>query len=134
MVRAPEIADKMNLPRADLEVFFNFDSAEVTAQAMELLQTLGQALADPRLAGSKFVIAGHTDGRGTVAYNLALSQRRAEAVRKFVIENFQIDPSNLVARGFGKQRLKNPRVPLADENRRVQIINWTSQAAAGFAR
>ena len=129
MQRAPEIADKMQLPRADLEIYFDFDRADITSQSMELLATLGKALADPQLAGSKFIIGGHTDGQGRADYNLALSQRRAEAVRKFVIEHFRIDPNNLIARGYGKQRLKNPRNPLADENRRVQIINWTSQAA-----
>ena len=132
MAKAPEMAEKLNLPSADIEVYFDFDSAEVTPQAVELLDGLGAAMTDPRLAGQKFVIAGHTDAQGRADYNLALSQRRAEAVRQYVIDKHGIDPANLIARGFGKSRLKNPRAPLADENRRVQIINWTSQAVTGL--
>lgn len=134
MAKAPEIAKAMNLPSVDLEVYFDYDSADITSQAMTILGTLGQALADPQLKGGKFVIAGHTDGKGRADYNQVLSQRRADAVRKFLIDQFKIEPANLVARGFGKSRLKNPAEPLADENRRVQIINWTSQAARGNFR
>lgn len=134
MSQAPEMAAKKNLPTADIEVLFPFDSAEISQEAMDILDTLGEAMADPRLAGQQFVIAGHTDGRGRADYNLVLSQRRSEAVRQYVIDKFGVDPNNLIARGFGKSRLKNPRNPLADENRRVQVINWTSQAVAGQPR
>jgi outer membrane protein OmpA-like peptidoglycan-associated protein len=126
MAKAPEMAEKMKLPTTDLEVFFAFDSADLTPQGTELLDMLGEAMADQRLADQKFVIAGHTDAKGRADYNLALSQRRAEAVRQYVIDKHGIDPANLIARGFGRSRLKNPRMPFADENRRVQIINWTS--------
>ncbi len=132
--RAPEMAERLKLPSAEIEVFFEFDSSEIMPDARLALDTLGAAFADPRLAGQKFVIAGHTDGKGRSEYNLALSQRRSEAVRKYVIDKFKIDPSNLIARGFGRQQLKNKANPLADENRRVQIINWTSQSVARPAR
>ncbi len=115
------------LPTIDVEVLFDYDSAVVTPGAAENLMTLGRALSDPRLAGSKFVIAGHTDTKGNAAYNLALSQRRSEAVRGFLIEHFKLMPDDLIARGFGESRPKNPRNPQGPENRRVQVINWTSE-------
>lgn len=130
MAKAPQMAEKLNLPRADIEVLFDLDSADITAPAKATLGSLGAALADRRLAGQKFVVAGHTDGYGPDAYNIALSQRRAQAVRQYMIEIFGIDPANLIARGFGKSQLKNRQNPFAGENRRVQIINWTSQTAA----
>lgn len=129
MARAPEIAKDKGLPSIDVEVLFDYDSSTVTAVAAENLMTLGRALADPRLAGGKFVIAGHTDAKGATSYNLALSQRRSEAVRGFLVEHFKIAPENLIARGFGETRLKNPRDPQGAENRRVQVINWTSEIA-----
>ena len=132
--QAPEITLKMLLPTVDFEVFFNLDSAEITPQAVQQLRNLGHALADQRLAGSKFVIAGHTDAFGPPAYNLALSQRRAEAVRTFVIENFQVPPDNLIARGFGSQSLKKRNLPFSPENRRVQVVNWTGQTVSGPSR
>jgi outer membrane protein OmpA-like peptidoglycan-associated protein len=127
MARAPEIAREQGLPTVDIEVLFAYDSHEISPAAAESLMNLGRALADPRLAGQKFVIAGHTDAKGAASYNLALSDRRAQAVRGFLIEHFKIAPENLLARGFGESRLKNPRNPLGPENRRVQIINWTGQ-------
>lgn len=127
---APEMARRKEVPAVDIEVFFEYDRADITPEGMKTLQVLGEALADPRLAGSRFIIAGHTDGRGTVAYNLALSQARAEAVRRWLIRTYRLAPQNLIARGFGKSQFKDPANPLADQNRRVQIINWTGQQTA----
>ncbi|MGE0765282.1 MAG: OmpA family protein [Hyphomicrobiaceae bacterium] len=129
MARAPQIAREQGLPNVDIEVLFDYDSSEVTPAAAESLMNLGRALTDPRLAKERFVIAGHTDARGTRSYNVALSDRRAQAVRQFLIEHFKIAPEVLVARGFGESQLKDPRNPRGPANRRVQVINWTAQTA-----
>jgi outer membrane protein OmpA-like peptidoglycan-associated protein len=134
MARAPDIAREKGLPSVDIEVLFEYDSAEVTPAAAQSLMILGRALADPRMTGGRYVIAGHTDARGTIAYNAALSQRRAEAVRGFLIEHFKLSPGVLIARGFGESRLKNPSDPRSGENRRVQVINWTSEVAGARRR
>lgn len=120
---AVESAEKKQRPSVDLEVFFDYDAARITPQAASVLSTLGRALVDARLASDAFLIAGHTDAKGGDDYNLSLSHRRAEAVRQFLIDNFKIEPAKLVAKGFGRQHLKNPKLPLAGENRRVQIVN-----------
>jgi outer membrane protein OmpA-like peptidoglycan-associated protein len=127
---AIEQAERKQLPSVDLEVLFEFDSARMTPAAVEALTPLGHALSDPRLADGQFLIAGHTDGKGRASYNQELSQRRADAVREFLIANFKIDGGRLVAKGFGESRLKNPQQPRAAENRRVQIVNLTSAAAS----
>lgn len=129
MARAPAIARERNLPTVDIEVLFGYDSSEITPGAAESLMSLGRALADPRLSGQSFVIAGHTDARGARSYNFALSDRRAQAVRAFLIEHFKVAPDNLIARGFGESQPKNPRNPRAPENRRVQVINWSAETA-----
>ena len=134
MDRAPEMAKRLALPTVDIEVVFDFNSSEITAKAAEQLRTLGQAMADPRLADARFVIAGHTDARGRPAYNLTLSQARAEAVRWHIVQTYGIKAENLFARGFGQRQLKNRANPRADENRRVQIINFTGVAADGRRR
>lgn len=120
---AVESAAKKERPSVDLEVFFDYDETRITPRAASVLTTLGRALADARLVGDAFLIAGHTDAKGGDDYNLALSERRAESVRQFLIENFKIASDKLVAKGFGRQHLKNPKQPLAGENRRVQIVN-----------
>lgn len=119
------------LPSINVEVHFFIDSARLTNRAFATLAILGRALSDERLAGQVFLIAGHTDASGAYAHNVTLSERRAEAVRAFLIENFAIAPERLLARGFGPDRLRNPANPLSRLNRRVQIVNWTSEAAPG---
>ena len=130
IARAPEIAERLALPSVDFEVKFEVDSARISPRALQQLITLGKALADPRLADTKFVIGGHTDASGPADYNVLLSQQRAEAVRAFLIAQFNARPDNLIARGFGAQSLKNKANPYASENRRVQVINWTGVATS----
>jgi len=107
--------------RIDLEVFFEFNSAKITAPAKTTLDRLGSALASNELAGLGFLIAGHTDAVGSDAYNVTLSQQRAAAVAHYIAENYPIDPSRLVTTGFGFQKLKAPSLPTAAINRRVEV-------------
>jgi outer membrane protein OmpA-like peptidoglycan-associated protein len=72
-----EAVEANDLPAIDLEVFFNFDSAEITPEALPILKKLGAALSDERLKGSVFLVAGHTDAKGPDTYNLSLSDQRA---------------------------------------------------------
>lgn len=111
------------LPSADVEVYFEYDMADITPAAREVLGRLGQALIDPKLRNSRFVLVGHTDARGSNSYNQVLSERRAAAVREHLLRTFGIAPERLVAYGRGKSSLKNIADPLAAENRRVQVIN-----------
>ena len=80
---------------------------------------------DGRLAGSTFLVAGHTDAKGSSEYNLSLSERRAQAIRQFLATGFEVSSSKLIAIGYGMEELKNRRDPYAGENRRVQIVNLT---------
>ena len=124
---APAIADREQLPTVDLEVYFEFASAKLSPEATATLVTLGRTLSDPRLADQTFIIGGYTDGKGKPDYNLRLSQQRSDMVRQFLIDEFRIAPKRLIAKGFGNNKFKNATDPLANENRRVQVINWTSQ-------
>jgi outer membrane protein OmpA-like peptidoglycan-associated protein len=110
-------------PQIDLTIYFAFDSDRIEAQAAVTLDRLGRALENPDLRGRSFGIFGHTDAVGNAQYNQALSERRAEAVRRYLVASFGIDAGSLLAVGFGFERLKNRHSPRADENRRVQIVN-----------
>ena len=105
----------------DFNVFFAFDSAELTPQARAELRALGHALGSPELRPYRYLIAGHTDAVGDPAYNQRLSERRAAAVREYLITAFAIDPERLVVVGFGEERLKEPSNPRAGINRRVEV-------------
>lgn len=121
--QAAKRADSGGAPSVDLEIFFAYKSTEITPEAASALVPLGRALGDPRLAGDTFLIAGHSDGKGSADYNVDLSQKRAEAVRLYLIRKFGIGPERLIATGMGAKHLKNVTDPRAAENRRVQIVN-----------
>jgi outer membrane protein OmpA-like peptidoglycan-associated protein len=110
-------------PSIDLEINFEYNSATIAAQATPQVTALGQALTSPDLKGSTFVVAGHTDGKGGDTYNQGLSERRAEAVKRYLTEKYGLEAGNLVTVGYGKTQLKNSSNPFASENRRVQVVN-----------
>ena len=118
-------------PTIDLhEVYFEFNSAAITAEAEPQLRELGAALSDPRLKGSIISIAGHTDAVGSDAFNQNLSERRAATVRWYLVDNFKLPGASLRTAGYGKQRPKNKANVFAPENRRVEIVNETLQPQA----
>ncbi|HKM88381.1 MAG TPA: OmpA family protein [Xanthobacteraceae bacterium] len=112
----------------NLYVNFAYNSADLTSDARITLDRLGTALRDPRLAAFSFVIAGHTDAKGGAEFNQKLSERRAEAVSKYLIAQFSISAGRLSAKGYGKSQLLDPTNPEDGVNRRVQIINVTAAA------
>jgi outer membrane protein OmpA-like peptidoglycan-associated protein len=120
-------------PRVDIEINFDYNSDIVGPQALKPLLRLGRALSDDTLKGTIFFIQGHTDAKGSDKYNQELSDRRAEAIKHLLIEEFKLPADTLIAAGFGKTQLKNKDNPFADENRRVQIVN-TEQNATANAR
>jgi outer membrane protein OmpA-like peptidoglycan-associated protein len=133
-----ELADlSQNEPSINLVVYFDLDSATVRADSKQTLGALGTALKNAALRNDRFLISGHTDASGGAAYNLGLSQRRAEAVSAYLKQAFGIENERLQPIGYGKERLKRPDAPLSGENRRVQVVNVSaanSQAAAASAR
>jgi outer membrane protein OmpA-like peptidoglycan-associated protein len=117
-------------PSIDLEIYFDYNSAAITARAVPALTSLGRALTDPALQGGVFLVGGHTDARGGDDYNLQLSEKRADSVKRFLMQKFSIADDTLVVAGFGKEQLKNKLVPYAAQNRRVQITNLQSREEA----
>jgi outer membrane protein OmpA-like peptidoglycan-associated protein len=118
-----ELPPELDLPSISLTINFEFDSARLTNDGMLTLRVLGEALADKRLAGMQFQIAGHTDDVGTPQYNQDLSERRAKAVVTHLVSFYGIAPDRLKAVGYGETRLIVPNDPKAAANRRVEIIN-----------
>ena len=110
-------------PQISLEITFDYNSANINPKAIPTLENLGKALGSPDLKGTVFMLGGHTDAAGGDAYNQELSEKRAEAVKRFLADKFKLPADSLVAVGFGKTKLKNPGNPLAEENRRVQVVN-----------
>jgi outer membrane protein OmpA-like peptidoglycan-associated protein len=116
-------------PSQDLEIYFEYNSAAITAKAEPQLNELGLALRNARLQDATMLLSGHTDARGSDEFNQKLSEQRAEAVRTYLVEKFRIPKENLSTAGYGKRQLKNASDPSAAENRRVQIVNLGTTTA-----
>jgi peptidoglycan-associated lipoprotein len=102
-------------------VFFEFDSDEITSDAAELLRLKAAVLsANPNV---RLRIEGHADQRGSTEYNLALGQRRAEAVRVFLAD-YGVDTSRFATTSYGKER---PLMEGTDE------FAWSRNRRAEFA-
>jgi len=90
-------------------VNFETDRAVLTSDSMGVLEKVAASLKDwPEV---RVEIGGHTDSTGSDAHNLNLSQRRAEAVRSYLIDQ-GVDASRLTAKGYGEKK------PIADNNAR----------------
>ena len=107
--------------RADLMISFVSGSATLTGQAKANAQQFIAALASPRLSNMRFTIEGHTDAVGNRAYNLDLSQRRAQAVVDYLDAN-GVDRSRFEVRGYGFDRPIDPQNPRSAVNRRVEVV------------
>ncbi|NCT66955.1 MAG: tandem-95 repeat protein [Rhodanobacteraceae bacterium] len=110
-----------NEVRLDGDAFFGFDRHDLRPDAVAALDALIARLSSASRV-SRVAIVGHTDAIGSVAYNQKLSERRAEAARRYLVEH-GIDAAQIDVRGEGKL---NPRFPNdtpanRQKNRRVDI-------------
>jgi len=106
----------------DLDIQFDLDKADIEPQYHGRLKEVADFMtAYPE---TKAVIEGHTDSLGPAAYNLKLSQRRADSVRNYLIQNFNINPNRLTAKGFGEDRpvASNDTEGGRRKNRRIQAV------------
>jgi len=115
---------------ASLNLYINFEynSSELKQDSLIVLDQLAAAINNDRLVKYDFLIAGHTDAKGSDAYNLALSQRRARSVKNYLIARHPIQSSRLIEKGFGESRLLDGDNPLDGSNRRVQIVTLSLPA------
>ncbi len=117
-------------PKIDLEIQFDYNSAEISKSSIQGVQELGKALSDPNLKGATFVVAGHTDGIGSDGFNQDLSERRADTIKRYLVEKFGLAGQDLVTVGYGKTKLKDTANPADAINRRVQVVNMETKTAA----
>lgn len=102
-------------------IFFAFDSIQLNVDARATLEKQAQWL--KQSPGITVWVEGHADERGTREYNLALAERRAIAVRDYLVA-LGVGQNRLQTRSFGKERPVDPRsVPEAwDKNRRGVMV------------
>lgn len=102
------------------DVFFEYDSSALLPEARDLLRKKAEfLLANPQIS---IIIEGHTDERGTIEYNIALGERRAESVQAFLL-GLGVKPSRMSTVSYGKEKPIDPGHNEAAwaKNRRVHI-------------
>jgi outer membrane protein OmpA-like peptidoglycan-associated protein len=103
-------------------VLFDTGSDRIRPESTPTLREIGAMLKDhPDL---KLVIEGHTDDVGAAASNQSLSEKRAEAVRRYLVETYGVDKDRLQAKGFGasKPSAGNDTPEGRQQNRRVELV------------
>lgn len=122
----PEV--RRAVPGVEIDtVTFGFNESFVREEEIAALDRVGRILEKILAArpDEVFIIEGHTDAVGSDAYNLALSRKRAEAVKEALLEYYVIDEKNLATVGLGERYLKIPTPDPEEENRRVTIRRIT---------
>jgi outer membrane protein OmpA-like peptidoglycan-associated protein len=116
---------KLRLPDDQL---FQYDSDVLQASAITQLQKLGTLI--QRNPKATFSVEGYTDSFGTYEYNLDLSQRRADSVKRYLVEAMRINPAQIETRGYGSAKFRaspNGSIEEQSPNRRVEVVVHTSE-------
>jgi len=116
---------KLRLPDDQL---FEYDSDVLQFSAINQLQKLGTLI--QRNPKSTFRVEGYTDSFGTFEYNLDLSQRRADSVKRYLVEVMRINPAQIETHGYGATKFRasaNGSIEEQNANRRVEVVVHTSE-------
>lgn len=134
-VTAPEEVKKREVPAPVAElvknfnrVFFDFDSAELNAEGRAALDANAVILGE--YADIRVEVQGHADERGTTEYNLALGQKRADAVVRYLLSR-NVSTARVKSVSYGEERPADGRsVETAwSSNRRAEfLVSWSGEA------
>lgn len=111
------------------QITFEFDSAKILRDAFPVLQEIGSALRSDELQSLRFLIEGHTDATGGLQYNMRLSARRADAVKRHLIARHGLRANRLLTAGKGSSDLHDPENPGSGANRRVILMAFEGATA-----
>jgi outer membrane protein OmpA-like peptidoglycan-associated protein len=103
-------------------IYFDSGSDRIRPESTPTLKQIGQMLQEH--AELKLMIEGHTDSQGEDAYNLNLSDKRAAAVKAYLVKKYDIDEARLQTKGFGENNPcdTNNTPEGRQNNRRVELV------------
>jgi len=110
------------LPSIDMEILFDYNSANLRPDQLVKIAELSRILGQDKFQNYRFLLLGHTDAKGSDEYNMALSQKRAQAVATFVTASAGLPGQRVIASGMGASKLKDSSDPYGEQNRRVQLV------------
>jgi outer membrane protein OmpA-like peptidoglycan-associated protein len=126
-----KVTDQQIKIELSADVLFDFDKFSLRPEAAESLRKVGQVVAE--YPNGPLLIEGYTDGKGTHAYNLKLSENRAAAVKQWLVQNAATQAARITTKGWGELK---PVAPNANrdgsdnpagrqKNRRVELTLQT---------
>jgi outer membrane protein OmpA-like peptidoglycan-associated protein len=112
-------------PKISLMIHFEYDSAEISPTSMAQMEQIGKALCSDTLKNNVIAIEGHADATGSDEYNLRLSERRSESVKKYLVRHYGLESNRLKIFGYGEARPidSNDTEVGRAANRRVELVN-----------
>ena len=117
---APVLPRRLQIP-----IEFPSGAADIPVNYYEQLDKIGNVMLLGRFKNLHLKIEGHTDDIGHREKNQKLSEERAESVKRYLVERFQIDPKRLQIEGWGERRSRDTNE--TDEgrrkNRRVELVH-----------
>ncbi len=122
------VAVKSESPRLSFDqISFEFGSARISRDALPVLQEIGAALRSAELQELRFLIEGHTDAVGGITYNMRLSSRRADSVKRYLMTQHKLASRRLLTAGKGPTDLHDPANPESAANRRVVLMAFDGE-------
>jgi OOP family OmpA-OmpF porin len=122
-LKRPLLSPQLNkLPHVNVDIQFNPDTPVIRPESYRTLGRIADALTNPALMSSTFLVVGRIDSTGRREINLMLSQRRAEAIRDALATTFKISAKRILAVGLGEEQLQDAEHPKAVVNQQALIV------------
>lgn len=117
--RGAQMQDAQVPGRFGMMINFDYDSTKIMPESLPLLDSVGEMLGLESAANAVLLVEGHADAMGPATYNQGLSERRAEAVKRYLVGTFDLPAEQLITIGEGESKLHNKDEPYDAINRRV---------------
>lgn len=112
-------------PAVTLNVLFGSNSDAIPAASYAEIDKLGTLLSWPQYTDYRIQLEGHTDSQGSVRKNQALSEKRVQNIKTYLVQHFRLAPDCILTIGYGSSRpiAPNDTPEGRSQNRRVDVVN-----------
>ncbi len=112
-------------PAVTLNVLFGSNSDVVPPTSYAEIDKLGTLLSWPQYTDYRIQLEGHTDSQGSARKNQALSEKRVQNIKAYLVQHFHLTPERILAVGYGptKPIASNDTPEGRSQNRRVEVVN-----------
>jgi outer membrane protein OmpA-like peptidoglycan-associated protein len=112
-------------PAVTLNVLFGSNSDAIPSASYAEIDKLGTLLSWPQYTDYRIQLEGHTDSQGSARKNQALSEKRVQNIKTYLVQHFRLAPERILAVGYGSTRpiATNDTPDGRSQNRRVEVVN-----------